>query len=200
LLEVGRYVARLGGIGLIGIGIISSLVPLPGSLDFFTILLAAREREWWLYYALMATAGSATGGYLTYRLGHKGGQEALERKISARKVKKLSATYEKWGYMALFVPALMPPPVPLTPFLLGAGAMKYPLKKFIVTFTAARLLRFTLIAYLGSVYGRRVYALLAQNTRLLIIIGMSLAAAAVLTFVALHLRKRRRQHMAGAEG
>ncbi len=31
------------------------------------IVLAAKQPDWWIYYALMATARSVIGNYLTYR-------------------------------------------------------------------------------------------------------------------------------------
>ncbi|MBV9086009.1 MAG: hypothetical protein JOY79_00870, partial [Acidobacteriaceae bacterium] len=79
---LSNWFSRLGGPGLILLGLAdNSVVPLPGSIDALTIILTAHQKEWWLYYAFMATVGSVIGGYLTFRLGHKGGEEALEKKI-----------------------------------------------------------------------------------------------------------------------
>src|SRR5579871_2856042 len=70
---------RLGGPGLILLGIAdNSFIPMPGSLDVFTIWLSAHDRPHWYYYAFMATVGAVLGGYITYRLAQKGGKEALE--------------------------------------------------------------------------------------------------------------------------
>jgi membrane protein YqaA with SNARE-associated domain len=61
-----RWLIHLGGPGLILLGLAdNSLIPLPGSTDIVTILLAAHRRDMWVYYALMATAGAVLGGYLT---------------------------------------------------------------------------------------------------------------------------------------
>ena len=85
---------RLGGPGLIVLGLVdNSAIPLPGSMDALTIVLAAAHKEPWWYYAIMATIGSLIGGYLTYRLGAKGGKETLEKKVSKKRaVKDLSAS------------------------------------------------------------------------------------------------------------
>ncbi len=73
-----RWLVHLGGPGLILLGIIdNSPIPLPGSMDAATILLAAHHRNLWVYYAIMATLGAALGGYLTYRMARKGGKETL---------------------------------------------------------------------------------------------------------------------------
>ena len=91
-----RWLLHLGGIGLIPLGLLdSSVVPIPGSMDVATILLSAREKHLWLYYALMATAGSVLGAFLTFRLARKGGKEALAKKFSKQRVDKVLKTYER---------------------------------------------------------------------------------------------------------
>src|SRR5215831_21084397 len=104
----------------------NSVIPLPGSMDVLTIWLAASRRDIWFYYAIMATAGAVLGGYVTYQLARKGGKEALERKFSKRTVDRIYKKFERWGFGAVAVPALLPPPFPIVPALLAAGAMQYP--------------------------------------------------------------------------
>ena len=61
-----QLVRRLGGPGLIALGLLdNSLIPLPGSMDASTVLLAASQHEPWWYYSIMATIGGVIGGYLT---------------------------------------------------------------------------------------------------------------------------------------
>src|SRR5208337_4009676 len=51
-----RWLIHLGGPSLILLGLVdNSVIPLPGSTDIVTILLAAHHREPWAYYAVMAT-------------------------------------------------------------------------------------------------------------------------------------------------
>src|SRR5208283_1423957 len=80
-----RWLIHLGGLGLILLGLAdNSLIPLPGSTDIVTVLLAAHHPNLWVYYAIMATAGAILGGYLTYRMARKGGKETLEKRFSKR--------------------------------------------------------------------------------------------------------------------
>src|SRR5260370_42483559 len=104
-------------------------------MDFATILLSDRDKHLWFYYAAMATAGSVLGGFVTYRPARKGGKEALERKLSKRKVGKVLKAFERWGFAALAVPALLPPPFPLVPFLIAAGATQDSLPKLLSAIT-----------------------------------------------------------------
>jgi membrane protein YqaA with SNARE-associated domain len=158
-----QWLIHLGGPGLILLGLIdNSVIPLPGSMDVATILLAAHHREPWIYYALMATAGSVLGGYLTYRMARKGGKETLEKRFSQKKVKKVYAIFERWGFASVAIPAVLPPPFPIVPMLLAAGAMQYPTKKFLTALAVGRGIRYSILAYLGFHYGRHIVTFFAR--------------------------------------
>ena len=158
-----RWLVHLGGPSLILLGLIdNSLIPLPGSTDIVTILLAAHHREPWIYYAFMATAGSVLGGYLTYRMARKGGKEMLEKRFSQKKVKKVYALFERWGFASVAIPAILPPPFPIVPMLLAAGAMQYPTKKFLGALAVGRGTRYILLCYLGYRYGRHIVKFFAE--------------------------------------
>jgi membrane protein YqaA with SNARE-associated domain len=152
-----RWLVHLGGVGLILLGLAdNSLIPLPGSTDVVTILLAAHHPDLWGYYAMMATAGAIIGGYLTYRMARKGGKETLERKFSKKTTNKVYAIFSRWGLAAVAIPAILPPPFPIVPMLLAAGAMQYPTRKFLAALAVGRGVRFTILAYLGVHYGRHI--------------------------------------------
>ncbi len=154
---------RLGGPGLIVLGLVdNSAIPLPGSMDALTIVLAAAHKEPWWYYAIMATIGSLIGGYLTYRLGDKGGKETLEKKVSKKRAQKIYSIFERYGFWSVAIGAIAPPPVPFVPFLLAAGAMHYPRKHFLAALTLGRGVRYTLLAYLGTIYGHQILRLLGR--------------------------------------
>jgi membrane protein YqaA with SNARE-associated domain len=183
--SVRRWLVHLGGIGLIPLGLLdSSLVPLPGSMDIATIFLAARDTHLWWYYALMATAGSVAGGFVTYRLARQGGKEALEHRLSRGYMRKVCEIFGKWGFAAVAVPALLPPPVPVTPFVVAAGAMQYSLKKFLTALGSARLVRYVILASLAARYGRQIIDLASRNLLLAaIVIVLLLGAAVALVFI-----------------
>jgi membrane protein YqaA with SNARE-associated domain len=158
-----RWLIHLGGPGLILLGVAdNSLIPLPGSTDAATILLAAHHREPWFYYAIMATAGAVLGGFLTYRMARKGGKATLERRFSKRKTARVYAIFERWGFAAVAIPAILPPPFPIVPMLLAAGAMQYPTRKFLTALAVGRGIRYTILAYLGYHYGRHIVNFFAR--------------------------------------
>jgi membrane protein YqaA with SNARE-associated domain len=154
----------LGGLGLIPLGVLDcSLIPIPGFMDVLTIVLAARDRNLWPYYAAMATAGSLLGSYITYNIASKGGERALARRISRHKVQRFYKIFERWGFGAIVVPAVLPPPVPFVAFLFAAGAAKYPVKKFLLALLVGRGIRYTLLAFLAGHYGRYILTFISPK-------------------------------------
>jgi membrane protein DedA with SNARE-associated domain len=55
--------------------------------------------------------------------------------------------------LAVFLPALLPPPIPLLPFALASGALGVSRRRFLSVFGAARSLRYCFITWLGTTYG-----------------------------------------------
>lgn len=160
---IWRWLLRLGGPGLIVIGLIdNSVIPIPGGMDFFTILLTAHHREEWFYFGAMATIGAVVGGYLTYRLAKKGGKESVEKKFGKRRAEKVYKKFEKGGFMTVVVGSIIPPPFPLVPVLMAAGVMQYSPRKFLSALAIGRGIRFFAVAYLGRVYGTAIIGWLSR--------------------------------------
>lgn len=163
--SVRRWLFHLGGVGLIPLGLLdNSPIPVPGVMDIATLLLSARQQDLWLYYGLMATAGSVVGGFVTYRLARKGGKEALRHRFPTEKVEQVTKTFGRWGFGAIAIPALLPPPVPMTPFLFAAGAMQYPLKQFLAALTLGRAIRYLVLAYVAGLYGRQIISFIRLHS------------------------------------
>ena len=114
--DIWLLLRRLGGLGLVLLGFTDgSLIPLPGSMDALTIVLAARHHDLWFYYAVMATLGSTAGGTLTYRFALKRGKPTLTRRLGEERTQRLCRLFSRWGFWAVAVPAMLPPPFPIVP-------------------------------------------------------------------------------------
>jgi membrane protein YqaA with SNARE-associated domain len=149
---------------------------LPFGIDALVIYLSARNGMLFWIYPLLATAGSVTGAAVTYWIGYKGGELGLERLLPRARLDRLRERVEKGGAAAMAVPALLPPPFPLTPFVLTCGALKANRWIFLRTFAAMRLIRFGGEALLARVYGRGVLRLLESDTFQRVIIGFIVIA------------------------
>jgi membrane protein YqaA with SNARE-associated domain len=188
---IWRQLRHLGGVGLILLGVAdNSVVPLTGSMDVLTIWLAARHREPWPYYALMATLGAVIGGYITYALARKGGKETMERKLSKRRATQFCKAFERWGFAAVAIPAVLPPPFPFLPFLLAAGAMQYSWKKFLAALTLGRGIRYTIGAWLGFHYGRHILRFFDRYSKPAIAVLIALAVIGTVLTLIQYLRYR----------
>jgi membrane protein YqaA with SNARE-associated domain len=144
--------------GVFAVSIVdSSFVPLPipGITDIMTVVLAARHANLILLVAA-GTAGSFLGGLFSWKVGHAGGMAFLEKHVSPRILKPVCGWMERHAILAVALPAVLPPPMPLSPFVLAAGALNMPRKKFLTAFTLSRLARHTAAAALGVHYGPHV--------------------------------------------
>jgi membrane protein YqaA with SNARE-associated domain len=189
---VRHWFITLGGPGLILLGLLdSSIIPIPGSMDAMTIVLAAHQRTWWPYYAVMATIGSVVGAYVTYRLARKQGDKALHARLSGRNAERVTETFEKWGFGAIALPALLPPPMPMVPFVIAAGALQYSTKKFLLAMTLGRIVRYCILAYLGAVYGRKIFAVVRAHGEVTLAVTIGLAVVVALGFAIMKFRKKR---------
>jgi membrane protein YqaA with SNARE-associated domain len=153
-----HWLIHLGALGVFAVAVIDSSViplPLPGSTDLLVLLLTANQGNPWLLTAA-ALSGSMIGGYLTWSAAKKGGESMLQRYVPPRFLKPISRWVERHGVVTVFVASILPPPIPLTPFLLSAGALGVPRNRFLASFAVARTWRYGLTAWLGVTYGRQV--------------------------------------------
>ncbi len=156
--QVLHWLISLGLFGVFLVSIVDSSfvpLPLPGVTDVMVILFAAQHANVWLL-VLAATAGSALGGLFSYQVGQSGGLAFIEKRTPKRIFKRVTGWMESHAILAVAVPALLPPPMPLSPFVLAAGALKMSRKKFMWAFTLSRLVRHAAAAWAGVYYGRAV--------------------------------------------
>ena len=150
--------------GLVGVGLVSVVdssfipLPVPGVTDIMIVLFAAGHANPVLLVGV-ATAGSALGGLFSHAVGQAGGIAFLERRVPAKLLRRLTKWVEDHSIIAIALPAILPPPVPLSPFVLAAGAVHVSRRRFMTAFTASRFLRHLIACWLGIRYGAPVLKL-----------------------------------------
>jgi membrane protein YqaA with SNARE-associated domain len=153
--------------GLAGLPVISAVdssfvpLPVPGVTDIMLIVFAAGKANPFLLVAL-ATLGSAAGGLFSHAIGRAGGMAFLSKHVPASILKRATSWVERHAILAVALPALLPPPMPLSPFVLIAGAVHMSRKKFMTAFTISRFLRHSFAVWIGIRYGRHVIRLWNQ--------------------------------------
>lgn len=153
-----HFFMHLGLIGLFFVSIVdSSFVPLPvpGVTDIMVIVFAANHENPLLLIAV-TTVGSALGGLFSHSVGQAGGMAFLEKHVPARILTRATRWMESHAILAVSLPAILPPPAPLSPFVLAAGAVHMSRKKFMWAFTVSRCARHAIAVWLGIHYGKTV--------------------------------------------
>ncbi|WP_213806246.1 VTT domain-containing protein [Granulicella sp. dw_53] len=156
-----HFLFQFGLLGIFLVSIVDSSfvpLPLPGITDVMIIVMAAQHANLFLLVAL-STLGSGLGGYFSYQVGHSGGMAFLEKRVPPRIFKRVTRWMEEHAILSVALPAILPPPMPLSPFVLAAGALNMSRNKFLCAFTASRALRHSIAAWLGVYYGRHILRL-----------------------------------------
>jgi membrane protein YqaA with SNARE-associated domain len=157
----------------------SMLFFLPFAVDAAVIILTARRPDAAVLYVGMATAGSLIGGAITFWIGRRAGEHGLERFVSARRLDHIKGRVRRSGAIAFALPAMMPPPFPLTPFVLTCGALAVSKTRFFLTLGIVRLVRFAVEATLAVIYGQRILSWMKSDLFQAIVIGFTIVAVVV---------------------
>lgn len=189
LSSIQDWAAGLGGIGLLVIALLdSSFLSFPQVNDILIIVLSTKYPARMAYYAGLTTIGSLIGCFALYFVARRGGEGFLRKRITGKSVDRAIALYQKYGLLAVVVPALLPPPVPFKLFVLLAGAAAVSPLKFGVAILIGRGIRYFGQGYLAVLYGERAAEFMKQyGTQ----IGVGLAIlAVVIAIVVIRLRRR----------
>lgn len=190
LAAIEAWASELGGIGLFIIAALdSSFLSFPQVNDLLIIYLSTRYPERMPYYAGMTTAGSLAGCLLLYVVARKGGEVFLRRRFSPERVDRGMALYQRFGLLAVVVPALLPPPTPFKIFVLMAGAAAVAPWRFIAAVVIGRGLRYFGQGYLAVRYGERAVAMVREYGSE---IGLGLAGVALVIGLIYYAVRRQR--------
>jgi membrane protein YqaA with SNARE-associated domain len=192
-----HFLFSFGIFGVFLVSIVDSSfvpLPLPGITDIMIIIMSAR-RDNVILLVLLATTGSALGGYFSYQVGQRGGMAFLEKRVPPRIFKRVCEWMEKHAILSVALPAILPPPMPLSPFVLAAGALNMSRKKFMTTFTISRALRHIIAAWLGLYYGRHILRLwnsfsAKYATPVLVVLWVSIGVSCGIAFWKLYKTSR----------
>jgi membrane protein YqaA with SNARE-associated domain len=157
----GHILHLLLSFGLAGLFLVSIVdssfvpLPIPGVTDIMVVVMAAEHMNVFLVVGI-ATIGSLLGGYFSWKIGQAGGMALLEKHVSKRLFNRVRDWMEHHAILSVALPAILPPPMPLAPFVLAAGALRMSRKKFMITFGISRFVRHAAAAAIGIHYGKGV--------------------------------------------
>lgn len=188
LTRLSEVLVAFGPLGLFAVALLdSSFVPLPSSADALMLLLTTAHPRWMIFYALVATAGSAAGCLILYYVSRRAGQRALAR-FSEAKQKRVKNWIDRYDVISVLVASLLPPPFPFKLFVVSAGVFRFSVTRFLIAIIVGRGFRFLLEGYFAVRYGAQAKIILAKYYPW---IGLGLAVLIVGFFLMRTLLKRR---------
>ena len=144
----------LGIWGLGGLAFIDSgLFPLPTSMDGAVIGYVAAQPKKFFFYCLMAAFASAVGSLIPYAVGRAGGELFLLKRINRERYEKMRDRFENQEFLAIMIPAMMPPPMPIKLFEFGAGVFEMKPVLFTTAIFCGKMIQFTVCAIVTVMYG-----------------------------------------------
>ena len=167
----------------------SSLLSLPEINDYLVVGRCIKNPSAVFYFPLFAAAGSVLGCLLLYTIMRRGGQAVLRRQFSLSGIRKVEKAYERFGFLAIAIPAILPPPLPFKIFVATAGTLEYPRWKFLLTVMIARSLRYYVEGILAVYYGRRVLLFMKDNGLVIISIVATVLLVVGVIYLAINWRK-----------
>jgi membrane protein YqaA with SNARE-associated domain len=159
----------------------SSLLSLPEINDYLVVGRCIKQPSAAFYFPLFAAIGSVIGCLALYTIMRRGGQAVLRRRFKRENIERVERAYARYGFLAIAIPALLPPPMPFKIFVATAGTLEYPRWKFLVTVMIARSFRYYVEGILAVFYGRRVLSFLRDNG--LVVISLVTAALVLILLV-----------------
>ena len=178
----------------------SSLLSLPEINDYLVVGRCFKDHNAVYYFPLFAAAGSVLGCHVLYTIVRRGGQAVLRRKFNLASIQRVERAYARFGFLAIGIPAVLPPPLPFKIFVATAGALEYPRWKFLLTVMIARSLRYYVEGILAVFYGRRVLLFMRDNGLVIISIVATLALIGVGVYIVVQRRRTAAAKYVDTEG
>jgi len=169
--------AALKPLGAWGIGALavidSAAIPVP--IDALLIDYVAHDHARFLLYCFMAAVGSAVGSLLPYYLGRAGGELFLLKRINRQRYEQMRDRFEKQEFLAIMVPAMMPPPMPVKLFEFAAGVFEMKALWFFSAILVGKFVRFLIWAIITITYGPAILGTIRRtiHAHLLWVLGLS---------------------------
>jgi membrane protein YqaA with SNARE-associated domain len=170
----------LGVWGLLALAFVdSSSIAVPMDPLVASYVWADKPR---LLYVLAAAIGSAAGSLVPFFIGRAGGELFLLKRINRERFEKLRDRFEKQEFLALLVPAMLPPPTPFKLFVFAAGVFEMRTVSFLLAVSLGRFLRFGVTALLVVRYGPEIVHVFGRTVHRHLTLTLIVFAALVAFF------------------
>ena len=178
-----QSVATLGpwGLFLVALGD-SAFIPLPQGVDLLIITQAIAAPSTAYLAAALAVAGSLLGSFILYSMARRGGEVMLRKKASTGGVEKIRRQVDEYGALVLVLPTMIPLPLPMKLFVIGAGVFQMKRVHFLAAVGLARCVRYFGEAFVAVRYGDQTMDLFKEN----IVVGLIISVCLIALFFVVH--------------
>jgi membrane protein YqaA with SNARE-associated domain len=183
LLPLGIW--GLGGLAFVDAG----FFPIPTTMDGAVIGYVASDHRKFLLYCLMAATASSLGSLVPYYVGRAGGELFLLKRINRGRYERMRDRFANQEFLAIMIPAMCPPPMPIKLFEFGAGVFEMKPLLYLSAVFSGKMIQFLVCALITVFYGPEIAHAFrrAVHERSDIVLAISLAIG--LAFVVYLLRK-----------
>lgn len=165
LRSLGDLLLSWGPPGIFLLALVDSAgIPIPEGTDVLLLMVAAASPATAYLCAALATAGAVIGQMVLFYIGRKGGEAYLERRTQTGRGRQFRLWFHRYGLLTVFIPTLLPAPLPLKAFVLCAGALGISPLAFLLVTIAGRVPRFLVEAYVAAQVGEHSLEWLRRHT------------------------------------
>lgn len=199
LAKLTAMLVAYGPAGILVLAFIDSAgIPVASGMDALVIVVAAKAPSRAFLAASMGVLGSLIGNLVLFLGARAGARRFVKEVPSAGDKRRFRDWFERYGLLTIFIPAMLPIPLPLKVFVISAAVLHTPLRTFVLVIVAARCIRYFGEAYLGMKLGEGSAGFLRAHTWHLL--GAAVALFAVLYLLLVLDQRRRRRHAPNTTG
>jgi len=160
----------------------SSFFPIPTSLMLAPMIMAQRDKAWWL--ASLTTLASVMGGVFGYLIGYflfeQVGEPIIRFYHAAEQFENMKGWFDEYGIWLVLLAGVTPIPYKL--FTITSGVLGLALLPFIIASLVGRASQFFLVAVLIGWGGEKIEPVLDKWIE---VIGWAVIALAVIAYLLL---------------
>ena len=178
LLKYSAVIAALKALGAWGVLIIAMMdaaafgIPMDPLVAGFVYSNPSKT----ILYCLAASLGSAVGSLIPFGIGRAGGELFLLKRINQARLERIRDRFEKQEFLAIMIPAMLPPPTPFKLLVFSAGVFEMKTLLFLLAVTVGRLLRFGILSILTIIFGQQIVSgttdLVRHHPSIAVLIGV----------------------------
>lgn len=186
--------AFLKPLGFWGVAVLAALdassIAIPMDLIIAGYVWGNRPDFW--IYALLGALGATVGALVPFYIGRAGGEWVLQKRVDPAKYEQMRARFDRHRWLAVMIPAGMPPPFPFKLFAFGAGVFDMRVLVYVASVFVGRTIHYLITALLTVYFGPTIVDVIT-HAFLRHTIPVSVATAVLVAILVVYLMRRRKR-------